>query len=157
MKISIMNVDLNVKDLVPYLPHRPPMVWISKILEVGKDYKGLTGRCLVEVDSNALYVNNRTEIRGSSAIEFTAQSFGYLKAAYQLIHKITDVPSKTYLTGVRSCQANFTNYEITEGAKLEVQISVLREMLPVTYIKGEIFCGKSLKKYANVEIQVYVE
>ena len=148
---------MNVSDLIPFLPHRPPMVWIDQIIEVGQDYKGLTGTCLVNLDSQSLYVNNSKELRASSAIEFTAQGFGYLKAAYQVIHKINNPPTKTYLTGVRSCRANFQGMDIDDIKQLEVKISVLREMLPITYVKGELTLPGSDKVLAVAEIQVYVD
>lgn len=152
-----MHVDMPVSELVPYLPHRPPMVWIHSVSSVGKDYKGLAGTCIVELDKSALYVSNEERLRGSSAIEFTAQAFGYLKAAYQVIHKFSDPPSKTYLTGVRSCSSHFENLEIEDGKRLEVRISVLRELLPITYIKGEIYQEGSSDLLASAEIQVYVD
>ncbi len=133
------------------------MVWISRVKQVGKDYKGLAGQCTVSLDDEGLYISNGKALRGSSAIEFTAQGFGYLKAAYQVIHKFSDPPSKTYLTGVRSCRSNFSELNLKDVKELEVRISVLRELLPITYVKGEIYAAGTDKKLAEAEIQVYVD
>lgn len=152
-----MHVDLSVADLVHCLPHRPPMVWISRVRSVGKDYKGLAGTCIVTLDKRALYISNGSQLRGSAAIEFTAQAFGYLKAAFQVIHKFNDPPSKTYLTGVRSCCTQFMDLNLENTTELEIRVSVLREMLPITYVRGEIFVANSDRKLAETEIQVYVD
>ena len=152
-----MVVDMPVEDLLSYLPHRPPMVWVSRVASVGKDYKGLAGSCLIDIDKNALYVSNGKHLRGSSAIEFTAQAFGYLKAAYQVIHKFSDPPRKTYLTGVRSCQTQFSELDISAVTQLEVKVSVLREILPLTYIKGEVYIPGQKSPIAVAEIQVYFD
>lgn len=152
-----MSLDLPVKDLMNYLPHRPPMIWVNRVVEVGQDYKGLTGKCRIQLNKGALYINNGKELRGSSAVEFTAQAFGYLKAAYQVIYKIKNLPRETYLTGIRSCEANFEGLDLSSVQELEVRISVLREMLPVTYIRGEITLVGSDETLAVAEIQVYVD
>lgn len=152
-----MNSEVLVKDLIPYLPHRAPMVWVDRVAEVGKDYKGLAGTCVVKLDPQALYMGAEGRLRGSAAIEFTAQGFGYLKAAYQVLHKINNPPSKTYLTGVRSCQADFSDFKVENGKELEVRISVLREILPLTYLRGEIFERHSDQSMGYAEIQVYVD
>lgn len=148
---SIWPVD----ELTNYLPHRVPMVWVDRIVEVGKDYKGLVGTCIVKLDKSALYVSDEKCIRASAAIEFTAQGFGYLKAAYQEIHNINNPPEETYLTGVRSCEADFSSLELEDGLELEVRLSVLREILPLTYVKGEISVVGSKNILATTEIQVY--
>ena len=152
-----MIVDIPVKDLLQYLPHRPPMVWISHVASVGKDYKGLAGTCLVDIDDKALFVSNGEQLRGSSAIEFTAQAFGYLKAAYQVIHKFNDPPRKTYLTGVRSCQTHFSKLNLHDVSQLEIRVKVLRELLPITYIRGEVFVPGDKSPIASAEIQVYFD
>lgn len=151
-----MTVDVPVSDIISYLPHRDPMVWVDRVVEVGKDYKGITGSCRIKLDPTMLFVS-QGKLRGSCAVEFTAQAFGYLKAAYQVIYKITDLPSETYLTGIRSCDANFESIDLSEQKELEVRISVLREMLPITYIRGELFLPGSDTMLAAVEIQVYVD
>lgn len=153
-----MKKEFLVKDLIHCLPHRPPMVWISRISEVGgKDYKELSGTCIVDLDRSSLYVNNKEKIRASSAIEFTAQGFGYLKAAYQVLHNFNDPPTKTYLTGVRYCRADFTKVDLNKTEQLQVKISVVREILPLTYLKGVVSVPGCSEILAEVEIQVYVD
>ncbi len=152
-----MSEKFQIKDLMAYLPHRPPMVWVNQVTEVGKDYKGLAGVCVVDIDKESLYVNDKKELRGSSAIEFTAQGFGYLKAAYQVIHKFSDPPTKTYLTGVRFCRTHFEDINLDAVKQLEVHIRVIRELLPITYIRGEVKLPGSDKVLAETEIQVYFD
>jgi predicted hotdog family 3-hydroxylacyl-ACP dehydratase len=157
IKNSAMPVDFPVSELLSYLPHREPMVWINRVTAVGKDYKGLAGTCVVDLDPHALYMSEGHELRGSSAIEFTAQGFGYIKAAYQEIHDVNDPPSKTYLTGIRSCKADFSKLDLKTVKQLEIKISVVRELLPLTYVKGVITLPGDDVVIAETEIQVYVD
>jgi predicted hotdog family 3-hydroxylacyl-ACP dehydratase len=152
-----MSKEIYVKDLIQFLPHRPPMVWIDRIIEVGQDYKGLVGTCIVKMDENGLYFLSKSKLRASSTIEFTAQSFGYLKAAYQVIHNFKNPPTKTLLTGVRSCESYFSEIDFKQNDELEIRIRVLKEILPVTYIRGEIYFKGQDKLLGSAEIQVYVE
>lgn len=152
-----MSVKLSVKDLAFYLPHRPPMVWIDHIVEVGDDYKKMSGICKVHLNDQALYCSERGEILASAAIEFTAQAFGYIKAAYQVIHKFVDAPTQTYLTGVRSCKADFSEIKVPNHQILHVRVNVVREILPLTMVRGVVFIPETNEVIAETEIQVYVE
>jgi predicted hotdog family 3-hydroxylacyl-ACP dehydratase len=151
-----MSQDWPVDKLIDYLPHRPPMIWIDRVTEVGADYRGITGTCRVQLKPDALYMSNSKELRASAAIEFTAQAFGYIKAAYQEIHQFSNPPQETYLTGVRYCYANFTALDMAQAPELEIRLKVKREMLPLTFVYGEIFSTQSPELLAKVEIQVYV-
>ena len=144
-------------DLIEYLPHRPPMVWVDKVVDVGDDYKMFTGTISVEIDKKALYVCNGKELRASAAIEFTAQAFGYLKAAYQVKHNFSAPPTVTYLAGVRSCKSDFSGLDLDQVTELHVSIQVKRELLPVTYIEGVVRESGKEEILAIVEIQVYVD
>lgn len=156
-KNSPMEFPVPVSDLYEYLPHRPPMVWVDEVLEVGKDYKGLSGACRIKVDNAALYVSNKKELRGSAAIEFTAQAFGYLKATYQVLHQFSDPPKETYLTGVRKCSSQFSDLDLSGSLDLKISLSVIREILPLTYVRGELTDMKTGKTLAETEIQVYFD
>lgn len=151
-----MSLDLSVKELNRYLPHRPPMIWIDKVIDVGTDYKKLSGTCQVQINPTALYCFEGG-INGSAAVEFTAQAFGYLKAAYQVTHQFVDTPSNTYLTGVRSCKADFSKLSPDGNQELQIEVSVVREIQPLTIVRGTILNAQTGEVYAQAEIQVYVD
>lgn len=152
-----MQLPINASQLIDFLPHRPPMLWVDQITDVGNDYKALTGTCVVNIVPEALYVSNGDELRGSSAIEFTAQAFGYLKAAYQVLNNFEDPPSKVFLTGVRHCHADFSQFDIKKHSQLEVKISVVRELKPLTFVKGQLTLPGQSEVLAEAEIQVYFD
>ncbi len=152
-----MKQEWPVSQLISYLPHRPPMVWIDKVVEVGEDYREISGTCRLRVQKKGLYVNDQKELRASAVIEFTAQGFGYLKAAYQELHQFKDTPAKTYLTGVRYCYANLSQLDLDQDIELEIRIKVKREMLPITFVYGEVFQVGEPDPLAKCEIQVYVD
>lgn len=152
-----MNQEWPISQLISYLPHRPPMVWIDKVVEVGKDYRRISGVCRLQVQKNGLYVHNQKELRASAVIEYTAQGFGYLKAAYQKLHQFKDTPAKTYLTGVRYCYANLSRLDLDQDIEFEIRIKVKREMRPITFVYGELYQVGNFECLAKCEIQIYVD
>ena len=152
-----MQTDKAVSDLFQYLPHRPPMVWVDQVLEVGKNDQGIYGRCRVNFKEDSLYLNARGELRGSAAIEFTAQAYGYVRALYHVLNNIDDTPSRTYLTGVRSCTANFKGLSKKNTNELMVHIQLIRELHPLVYVRGQIFVKNIPEPIAETEVQVYAE
>ena len=152
-----MSLPIAIKELQNYLPHRPPMVWVDQVIEVGDDYKKLSGACSIRLDKQALFVNNQTQLRASSAIEFSAQAFGYIKAAYQVMNGLNNPPTETYLTGVRHCEADFSSLDLETIDELHVHVGVTRELSPLTFVRGEVRVPGQTEPLATTEIQVYFD
>ncbi|NJL25529.1 MAG: hypothetical protein HC902_10395 [Calothrix sp. SM1_5_4] len=68
-----MKEAILATDIMSYIPHRPPMVWIDEVT----DYSASGGECLVRVKQNALYMGPQG-LRASSCLELMAQAYAFL-------------------------------------------------------------------------------
>ncbi len=152
-----MITDLKVKELLHYLSHRDPMVWIDRVIEVGDQYKELNGVCELISKDKALYKLSDKVLLGSAPVELTAQAYGYLKAAYQKIHKLNDPPQRTFLAGIRYCESHFSKFDFSSGHKLSIHVEVVKDIRPIVFIKGEIRSTSLQEPLARTEIQVFFE
>jgi predicted hotdog family 3-hydroxylacyl-ACP dehydratase len=139
---------MNVSTLSDWIPHRPPMVWVDEVLSVTAD----GGECIVRLKPEALY-NSSTGIRQSSALEFVAQSFGYIRAAQYvqgLFPKVA-LPKQVFLVGIRN--ATFFHQEKKATLFVRVKIKGIRPMAMLTLFEGVVENEDDLKLFeANVKV-----
>ncbi len=152
-----MKTDILVSDLIDYLPHREPMIWVDRVIEVGDNYKQLSGVCVIDVNDKALYMATPFTLFGSSTVEFTAQAYGYLKAAFQKLHQFDDPPKNTFLAGIKHCESRFSEFKLKPGSELTIHVQVVRDLKPICFIRGEIRCSGRKEALASAEIQVYYD
>lgn len=147
-------VNYLVKDLLEYLPHRPPMVWVEEVIEMGEIENRFYGSCWTDVSEPSLYcVDGR--IKGSVAIELCAQTYGFSKACFHHVNNIDDTPSVTYLTGVRDCETNFEKFPENNEGRLRVDVVTTRRMDHLTFLEGKVTGEKTGTLYGKVTLQVY--
>jgi len=127
------------------------------VIEVGDNYKQLSGICTIDVNDNALYMATPQTLLGSATVEFTAQAYGYLKAAFQKIHQFDDPPKNTFLAGIKYCESRFSEFDFKTGSVLTIQVQVVRDLKPISYVRGEIRCAGRKEPLASAEIQVYYD
>ncbi|MCB0378174.1 MAG: hypothetical protein KDD33_06755 [Bdellovibrionales bacterium] len=152
-----MQPEVMVKDLIQYIPHRPPMIWVDSVIKADRNEKGIHGICAVKLDKDALYFDEKGHMRASAAIEFVGQGYGYVRAQYQVKNNIDNTPDNTYLTGVRHAEVDFS--EVRPGANqyLMVHIQLMRSLHPIYFVRGEIFDQSGEKHYGVVDLQIYVD
>lgn len=142
--------NISTKDLAEYLPHRPPMVWLDHIIEYTAS--GGTGRLRIAADG--YYLTNGS-FRPASYIELIAQTFAFSQAAYfrNLGHP-PDKDIQTLLVAIKNFivhkEANFT-----AGDELKIMSHKLRELGPITMLRGEVYKGSEL--LAEGEIKVFTK
>lgn len=151
-----MKVDIPVEEYQKYLQHRKPMVWIDRVVEAGMNDKGIFGACKVVVEEGQLFLTEGGQIRGTSAVEFVAQAYGFVRACYQRENDIPYIAKRTFLTGIRSCQAQFGDRKFSEGEELHIEIQTARELHPLFFIRGQVFNADKSQEYAHVEVQLYI-
>lgn len=133
------------------------MVWIDSVVSVGDDYKMLKGRCRILLSKEHLSLTHDQKVWGSSAIEYTAQAYGYLKAAYQVIHDFKDPPQRTFLAGVRRAESFFSRLPKSETQELFIDVEVIKDLRPIVFVRGIISAQGQLSPVATAEIQVFFE
>ncbi len=117
-----------MKDLIEYLPHRAPAVWIDE---------ATPDACYVDLKSDAPYMTNG-KLRRTSLIEFIAQSFGYQAAARALSQgKAPSKSSKAYLVAVTKCALKDTS-ALKPGDRLEIAISDVNQIGPITLFNSTV-------------------
>jgi predicted hotdog family 3-hydroxylacyl-ACP dehydratase len=141
----------STQDLLAYLPHRPPMVWIDEVGETSPS----GGECFVTLKSDGLYFSDGI-LRRTSLIEFLAQGFGYQTVAHKL--RAGERPAavaRAFLVSVSKCHLAPTE-SLKQGDRLRVVFEDIKTVGPITLFNGKIigtegqeFCKASLKVFAE--------
>ena len=146
--------DIAVRDLIRYMPHRPPMVWIDRVREFSK----VNGICLVDIRRDALYMGP-SGLRASSCLEFVAQSFGFIWTCYVTRTLNPAAPPMTKALLVSFKDAHFAGAEIfrrvTEGEELSVVIENVRAVGPITAFRGVV--SHRDDQLCEVQMRTYCE
>lgn len=140
---NVLHENFRVADLLNYIPHRPPMVWIDRVMSFGET----SGECLVDIKSGELYLG-LDALRPSSCLEFIGQAYGFCWIAYVI--RVLDPGSlgmKTAMTAAFkdskfASPADFAN--VQPGDELRVKLSNLRRKGPITLIQGQVWKGDLL-------------
>ena len=132
-----------VKDLMRYLPHRPPMVWVDQVIDFSLNH----GEVVVEVKGDALYMSPEG-LRASSLLEFIAQAYGFVWICY--VKHVLDPSSKgmqqAMVAGFK--QARFAPptvlRRVADGDILVVKLTDMRRKGPITFLHGQVWFGNIL-------------
>ncbi len=145
---------IDFSKLIPYAPHRPPMVWIDQVLRAS----ATDGECLIQVKKNAMYME-RGALRPSACIEFIAQAYGYMSIAYRLgINDPNAKPLKrAFLAAIKDAQLPSANNArlVLPGDELTVRISGIRHLGPIASFQGQVIHKNQLM--ASGGMKVYFE
>ncbi|MBF0316035.1 MAG: hypothetical protein HQK52_21625 [Oligoflexia bacterium] len=156
--VSIPTTLMSSEQLFPYLPHRPPMVWINGILSVSDT----GGECLVKLAPNAHYFDHNQRIRKSVCIEWMAQGYGFI-SAYKDYQKISlakgmqsDSNVEAYLAAVKNLRFyDFERLNSIDVRYLIVQVNLLRSIPPLHLVEGKILSANKI--YATAELKLYAK
>ena len=91
--------------ILEYIPHRPPMLLINRMIEVGEKFS----KALVFIDSEASFYEQGLGVPNWIAIEYMGQTAALI-AGYQLENNLRE-PSLGFLLGTRSYKA-YSDYFI---------------------------------------------
>ncbi len=143
------NVDF--QKILPYSPHRPPMVWIDAVTEYG----ATAGECVVRVKKDALYMDP-DGLRPSACIEFIAQAYGYMSIAYRIYESQPNAKplKRAFLASIkdaRTCSPERL-HDVREGDELKVKISGVRMLGPITLFNGQVIRGDELLCTAQMKV-----
>jgi predicted hotdog family 3-hydroxylacyl-ACP dehydratase len=113
-------------ELVDWIPHRPPMVWIDEVVEISPDSAVCRANVLPQCFSDGKF-------RPSTYIEWMAQAFAFSEVArgLQSIPKLKNA----FLVGIT--KAEFEEFPITEKSFL-VRVKKTRELPPLLLFDGSV-------------------
>ena len=134
---------IHVNEVLPFVPHRPPMVWVDEILT----FSATSGECLVELKDTGLFLGPEG-LRPTSCLEFIAQAFGFCSVAHDRQTAPEAPPlSKAYLAAFS--QVTFAPREqfknLRPGDQVHLRFWDLRKIGPIRAFRGEAaFNGQTL-------------
>jgi 3-hydroxymyristoyl/3-hydroxydecanoyl-(acyl carrier protein) dehydratase len=149
-----VTTTIQVCDILKYIPHRPPMVWVDEVVRFSK----VDGECLIHIRADGLYMSPMG-LRSSSCLEFIAQAYGFISTCY--ITRVLDPnagPMKRAML-VSFKDARFASPEILAsvraGDTLRVPVEGVRAVGPITAFYGRVFRGETL--LCEVQMRTFCE
>ncbi len=144
-------LPLSAELLKAYLPHRGPMIWIDRVIEITP----VGGRCEVTLMTDALYFKDGRLIP-SAPIEWMAQAAGYCAAARIHLGLTPEYKklTQTFLVGIRAGILPDLS-QIRAGEVLQIDTEMVRQLPPLALIRGTIsradqeLCSIVLKLYGQ--------
>jgi hypothetical protein len=149
-----MSASIRVEDILQYIPHRPPMVWVNEVTRFSK----IDGECLIHLKPDGLYMGPNG-LRPTSCLEFVAQAYGFISTCY--ITRILDPHAKGM---ERAMLVSFKDArlapaeefaQVRGGETLRVPITGVRDVGPITAFHGEVWLGERL--LAEVQMRTFCE
>lgn len=128
------------------IPHRPPMLLISRILDVQEK----TGSAQAPIDKDHLFLREDGTLLPETCCELIAQGFGACEA-YRRIQKGLTVEGGGYLSNLRDLEI-FAPAHC--GDVLTVKTEKTDECFSTYIVRGEIFCKES--KLARATVYIYM-
>ena len=120
-----------------YLPHRPPMVVLDKVLEVSDD----SARCSVDVRPGcaaALFLQDDGSIPWLCSMEFMAQAIGVWSGC-NAISRGEEMPPLGMLIEARDLKGFCKSFDA--GARLEIKVDKVLESGPLACFDGTVAGG----------------
>lgn len=142
---------VDFSQIMPYSPHRPPMVWIDEVT----DYGATGGECLVKIKHDGLYMDPGG-LRASACIEFIAQAYGYMSIAWRVYEQQPNAKplKRAFLAAIKdatTCGPQ-TLATVKSGDELRVKISGVRSLGPITMFNGEVVRGSEVLATAAMKV-----
>ena len=145
---------IDAEKLQTALPHRPPMLWINKVLWAEHG----TGISLVVLDRTAHYYDNK-KLRASSLIEWMAQAYGLNTAAYELFTngKEAKTPSKAFLAAVSNVTFNLKDLDVNNVEKLFIHTKLEGQLDNLFLVKAKVTMEDPNVVLASATLKLYTE
>jgi predicted hotdog family 3-hydroxylacyl-ACP dehydratase len=149
MNAPMHDSRLPVSQLLDFLPHRAPAVWIDEVGTVTET----RGESFVKLKANAAYMSDG-KLRRSSLIEFIAQSFGYQQAAQAVREgRVIEKASKAFLVSVTKCKLSETA-ALKADDTLKISIEDIHNVGPITLFNSVVTDSRGTE-YARASLKVF--
>ena len=125
--------DIDTKDLLEFMPHRGPMMWIDTVT----GYYAEGGSIKLTLDASKPYFSTG-KLSKTFYLEFLAQGYGYVKAAYFVSQQDDSVGKLD-----KALIPMIDSYKVVEGHELEAgeivtgEIETVKDMYPLFIIQGK--------------------
>ncbi len=147
------TASTNIREVLNFVPHRPPMVWVDEILKFDEN----SGECLLIIKDGAHFMGSEG-LRATSCLEFIAQAYGYCSVAYSRRKDPNWKPlKKAFLASFK--EATFVEparmAQIKVGDQIKVAFTGVRNIGPITLFdghashNGDILCQSQMKVFCE--------
>lgn len=151
-----LKLPIATSELLQYLPHRPPAVWVDEVVSVKKN----EGECRVKLSADASYVGNDGKVRPSSYIEWMAQAYGYVGASQILmgIEKTAKPATKAFLVQIKDYWLSdlAQNLLISENTFLTIKVKGTHQLGNISIITGEVLSSNQ-NALARANFKLFAE
>jgi len=139
-------MKISTVELQPYVPHRPPMIWVDEITDVN-DAGGI-GHTLIK--AKELYLTDNI-VRPSAYIEFIAQTYAFVQSIRARNAGIRELHQRALLVAIKDFSIQ-PHTPISVGTMVRTEVTKGREMGPITIIHGKVFSGDDLLALGEVKV-----
>lgn len=151
LKKRVWSFPITIEHLRPFLPHRPPAIWIDSMLDVKFNY----GKARVIINETANYFGP-FGVRESACIEWIAQAYGYVVALSDILDiKHSEKVSKAFIVEVKDAQFHFRNPQINlvKDDEITIEVNCTHDFGLVKVVQGKVFYQERL--LANLNMKLY--
>ncbi|MBR4682772.1 MAG: hypothetical protein IKP06_05675 [Elusimicrobiaceae bacterium] len=133
-------------EVTSLVPHRPPMLWVSRVLDVQEK----TGAAEALIGPDHLFLRPDGTLLPETCCELVAQGFGVCEA-YRRTQKGLTIDGGGYLASLRDMEV-FASALV--GDRLTIQSEKIDECFDTHIVRGEIFCNGT--KLAQVTVYIFM-
>ncbi len=138
------------KYLLPvnYLPHRPPMILIDRVLEGTED----SAVCESNVGTEGVlsnFVNEKGELPSYFTIELIAQTVGVWSGYLAKLHNI-DIPPMGMILGARDLKYPKDHFD--KGSALKIRVKKIMDDGAIASFDGEILSEEKIIASGRVNL-----
>lgn len=137
MTAVILKKPVKVHDLLSWVPHRAPMIWLDEIT----DFSETACSARITLKGDGLYMEPGG-LRLSSCLEFIAQSYGYGSACFKLQRDGSEAKPvlRGFLASFKDVQfAPLSQFQgLKAGQTLSIHVTGIRQKSSITLLHGTV-------------------
>ena len=138
---------LSTTELLAWMPHRSSMLWIDEVTEVTEN----AGAASVELKPEGHYMSS-DGLRPSSLIEFCAQAYGFVRAAWEHQNKI-EAPKQNQVFLAAMGNLEWGQGPLPKSGKLNISVKTTRQMGPLSLCSAQVYAGD--QKLISVKLKLF--
>jgi hypothetical protein len=146
-----MKQAIKCQELLHLMPHREKMIWIDEVIEFSANgaESGVT-RAILRADYPYFY---QQKLIKSFYLEFLAQSYGFIKAAYFLNQNVAKL-EKALIPMIDDY--SFVHANLRPGDVIYAKLETVRNLNPMYIIKGTVL-DEQQNRLAEARFKVFAE
>lgn len=150
------SFPIDVRELEEWIPHRPPMLWISEVSWAD----ATSGECVARIEPEGHALGKDGIMRSSSMIEWIAQSYAFVRAAQALTGAgpAHAKPKRVFLVAINDARFEYLDRPgLLDGENsFRVRVKTDRELGPLSLVEGKVL-SRSGELLASAKLKLFAE